>query len=287
MSQPTIFFAHRTSDREKVIELQEQLKKLLPDLGYQDLSKHVPSNQHWKDVAGKLIDSADAVICIVGPTTHESEPVAWEIKRAVEAKRPLFISVLEPSHILPSIVRARALDHQAWEASSLAASLGAVIIQRAVFNSREDIQSILSQYGIMVESWESLINRRQGVNQLYLSATAALVAAIGGLVGLAKDLRGFNIAIAVLILASLGLLLCWNWRRTISSYGILSQAKSKVISAMETVLPVRLFDAEWKVLQHKMYTSTTQTDKRTIEIFMGLFGSVSLLALAFISGAWH
>ena len=94
MSQPTIFFAHRTSDREKVIELQGQLKKLLPDLGYQDLSKHVPSNQHWKDVAGKLIDSADAVICIVGPTTHESEPVAWEIERAVEAKRPLFISVL-------------------------------------------------------------------------------------------------------------------------------------------------------------------------------------------------
>lgn len=287
MSQPTIFFAHRTCDRDKVIELQKQLKKLLPDLGYEDLSQYVPSNQHWKDTAGKLIEMADAVICIVGPTTYESEPVAWEIERAVEAKRPLFISVLEPSHILPAIVHDRALDHQAWEATSLAASLGTILIQRAVFNSREDIQSILTQYGIMVESWESLINRRQGVNQLYLSAAAALIAAIGALIGLAKDLRGFNIAIAVFIMASLGLLLCWNWHRTISSYGTLSQAKSKVISAMETVLPVRLFDAEWKVLQHKMYTSTTQTDKRTIEIFMGLFSSVSLLALGFIAGAWH
>lgn len=287
MSQPTIFFAHRTADRERVLELQTQLKNLLPNLSYEDLSEHVPSHPNWKEAAGKLIDRADAVVCIVGATTCDSEPVAWEIQRAVEAKRPLFISVLDPHHVLPRIVRDQGLDHDAWEATALAASLGTIIIQREVFNSREDVQSILMQYGIMVQSWESLVNRRQGVNQLYLSAAAALIAAIGAMVGLAKDLRGFNIAIAVLIMASLGLLLCWNWRKTISSYGTLSLAKSKVISAMETVLPVRLFDAEWKVLQHKMYTSTTQTDKRTIEIFMGLFTCVSVLALGFIAGAWN
>lgn len=192
MPQPTVFFAHRSRDRQKVLELQAELKTLLPDLGYEDLSSQVPSSVDWKEVAGKLIDGADAVICVVGPDTHESEPVTWEIARAVNAKRPLFISVLDKDHILPTIISERSLPHQKWNAKTLAAGLSTTLIQRAVFNSQEDIHSILSQYAIMVQSWESLINRRQGVNQLYLSASAALITAIGALVGLSKDLKGVN-----------------------------------------------------------------------------------------------
>jgi len=284
MSQPTVFFAHRTCDKEKVLELRRELDALLPDLGYEDLSPKVPTSDDWQSVAGTLIDNADAVVCVVGSETHKSEPIAWEIERTLRSKRPLFIALLDNSYTLPSIVSDNSIKYEIWNAKSLASNLGTTLIQSAVFNSREDVNSILAQYAIMVDSWESLINRRQGVNQLYLSAGAALFTSIGALVGLSKDFRGTNIALAILILSMLGLLLCWNWMRTVSSYGILSQAKSKVISAMENVLPVRLFDAEWKVLQHKMYKSTTETDKRTIGIFMSLFISVSLIATSFLFG---
>jgi hypothetical protein len=185
------------------------------------------------------------------------------------------------------ILDERGIEHHPRHAPTLAASLSTILIQRAVFNSSEDVQSVLAQYSIMVQSWESLINRRQGVNQLYLSAVAALTTAIGALIGLSTNLEGQNIALASMILTSLGALLCWNWWRTISSYGTLSQAKSKVISAMEQVLPVRLFDAEWKVLQRKLYKSTTETDKRTIAVFLCLFAAVFLISLSFIAGLWH
>jgi hypothetical protein len=286
MNQPKIFFAHRSVDKRKVEELQRELRTVIPDLGFEDLSPQVPNSTDWKDKAAMLIDRADAVVCIIGDSTHESEPVAWEVERAISANRPLLISKITPQAPLPRFISERALEWSTWDTKTLAASLSSILIRSAVFNKADDIASVLSQYAIMVQSWEALINRRQSVNQLYLSASAALVTGIGALIALSKDFAPARISVGCAILSALGLLLCWNWRRTINSYGILSTAKSKVVSALEDVLPVKLFDAEWKVLQRKMYRSTTETDMRTIAVFMTLFAIVSLISLTYYFGIW-
>ena len=281
MPLPSVFFAHRTVDNGRVEELKKELDQLLPDLGYEDLSETVPDADNWKDVAGPLIQRADAFICVVGSETHSSEPVSWEVEQACSVGCETLIVLLDEQYELPAVIKERNLKYKVWNARNIASDLGDILIRKALFNCKKPQQNlhlVFSQYAIMVESWETLINRRQSVNQLYLGAVAALIAATAGLVGFAKELGASNMAAAVLIIAFLGLMLAWNWLQTLQSYGTLSQAKSKIVGAMEAVLPARLFDAEWKVLQRKLYKSTTETDKRTVVVVLAIFFLIFLVA---------
>lgn len=284
MSLPRVFFAHRFSDQDTVRQLQHRLRG--PGLDFVDLAAGVPVAASWKDAAGPLIDTSDALVCSIGETTHASASVEWEARRALAAGRPVFIAKIDASVALPKWVGELGLACVPDE-EALAKGLRAVLGRRAVFNTTDDMPSLLGQYSLIVTSWETLINRRQSVNQLYLGASAALVTAGGGLVALAKDVDGWRIAAGCTILSALGLLLCWNWWRTIRSYGILSMTKARVVAAMEEVLPVRLFGVEWTLLQTSDYQSTTKTDQSTITLFMVLFALVATVSLAYIAaGLW-
>lgn len=279
MTQPKLFFSLRTVDKPEADKLQKQLRDLLPDIPYEDLSLRVEDSDNWKELASTLIKSADAVICVVGETTHSSEPIEWEIREALAHARPLFVTALSEKFKLPSAAKETSLPITKWDVVGLASTIGELLINKTLFNSIDDSKGVLIQYGIMVSSWESLINRRQSVNQIYLGACAAVLTAIGTLVALSKNVSGINITSGAMILATLGIFLSFNWRQTITSYGILSTAKSKVIAAMEEVLPARLFAAEWSVLQRRAYQSTTGTDKRTSTVFLVLFGLIFLASM--------
>ena len=95
-------------------------------------------------------------------------------------------------------------------------------------------------------------------------------------VGAAPSLSGST------MLSALGALLSLNWIQTIVSYGTLSQAKSKVVLALETYMPAKLFDTEWAVLESKRYRSTTSSDKRTAQFFFLLFLIILGVAIGMI-----
>ena len=83
----------------------------------------------------------------------------------------------------------------------------------------------------MIESSESLIQRRQKTNAFFITAIGSLLAIAGLLVktgSISSDsvevLYGFSVV---------GLLLCNSWRNLIDNYGKLNKAKFDVILRLE------------------------------------------------------
>jgi hypothetical protein len=274
-----LFFIHRSSDRPRVLELQGSLRDVLPNLPFEDASPEVPFSDTWQDSARTVIDSCDAVVAVIGSNTHESEPIDWELRYAHETGKPLVIGRLSKDCRVPAACSELRMDVADWSTPQMAGRIGEVLVSKALFgNSQPTGDALWNQYNLMATSWESLITRRQTVNTLYLSAEAALLAGVGVLISASGDTGVPAAAAATMLIGFLGAALSYNWRRTVISYGTLSRAKAKVISAMEAHMPARLFDGEWRVLEAKRYKSTTETDMQTAQFFLLLFVVVTLLA---------
>lgn len=133
----------------------------------------------------------------------------------------------------------------------------------------EDADTLLAQYRTIVETSETLVSRRQGVNTFFLSVNSIIltVAAL-----LLRDGQSGPLESGALMgLGLAGITLCAGWRRLIVSFGQLNQGKFAVILALERRLPARVFTAEWIALgsglDPKTYTPFTKTEKRTPIIF--------------------
>jgi hypothetical protein len=292
MTKFRLFFSHRTSDKERVTELQESLKELLPNLPIEDVATAVPCIDDWKTIASEIIHSCDGLICIVNEDTYMSEPVDWEIREAHRLNKPLVVTTLSEHFKLPSACNELRIEAIPWKATDVAGYIGEMLVSRVLFLKHDwstgppQSEIVWQQYNLMVQSWESLIERRQTVNTVYITANSALLAGIGILIS-SVDKLGFGwAAVGLTVVAFLGVALSFNWRRTILSYGTLSRAKAKVVIALETFMPARLFDAEWRVLEAKRYKSTTATDNQTALFFLLLFVALFLVAFGMAIGQW-
>ena len=149
-------------------------------------------------------------------------------------------------------------------------------VEHELFGGREpaasDSEALLAQYRLFVETSETLVVRRQGVNTFFLSVNSLVLAAAGLLLrdGRLSDLESF----ALLCLSFSGCVLCFVWRRLISSFSQLSKGKFDVIHAIERRLPARMFAAEWVALGRgedpKKYRPFTGTEQTTPLVFAGL-----------------
>lgn len=247
---------------------------------FKDGSKQVPSSENWKEEATKVLATCDAVVCLVGPETHCSAPVNWEILESCRLGKPILVARMARDYKEPPACLDAKLSPIGWESSELAGRIAEMLLERALFSKdqTQDLDMIWKQYDVMVKSWESLISRRQQVNTLYVTAIAALLAGTGVAISSIDKTGIINATAVATLLALLGLALSFNWRRTINSYGTLSRAKSKVVAALEKHLPAQLFDAEWKILEAKKYKSTTDTDKQTAYWYMIIFFIVACVS---------
>ena len=65
-------------------------------------------HEDWRRRAWEKIAACDAVVCLVGETTHLSEPVNWEIEAAAAMGKRILAYTLAPSfRAAPDALRAR------------------------------------------------------------------------------------------------------------------------------------------------------------------------------------
>ena len=278
-----LFFSNRSKDQPDVDSLKATLADLLPNLPFEDVSQGVPFNDDWKTPAKEILQSCDALICAVGPDTHKSEPVDWEIREATRHGKPLLVTRKSEEHKLPSCCEELQVPVVPWNTIGLAARIGELLVHKVLFRNHDwesgetpDTDQVWNQYQLMVQSSEALVSRRQEVSTRYLTALGVLLSAIGALVALSEKAGITNTLIGITIFLALGAVLSWLWKGTINSLGVLNKAKFKVISALEDYLPAQLFDAEWKVLESNRYKSTTESDKSMAFGFFVFFLVVSL-----------
>jgi nucleoside 2-deoxyribosyltransferase len=81
-----VFVSHRVAEQDDADHLREMLR------GRWDVVTHAVSPaeaETWQRECRRLIESADAVIVIVGDRTAESSNVDWELETALGLARPV------------------------------------------------------------------------------------------------------------------------------------------------------------------------------------------------------
>lgn len=163
---------------------------------------------------------------------------------------------------------------------------------KSVYDLKEEFEACFSSnkedylelYKLMIDSSESLIQRRQKTNAFFITVIGSLLAIAGLLVktgainsGSFGILYGFSVV---------GLLLCNSWRNLIDNYGKLNKAKFDVILRLEKEFGAQIYSAEWialgKGMRPKKYKSFTSTEKN-VPLYFGLL----IVVLTLIAVGWQ
>lgn len=225
-----LFVIHRFKDKAKAKQL---LKKCSQEMSARFDPIFLDSSEckNWKDQAIDAMSKVEAVIVYDRDSCEQSENAKWEIEKSQEVKLP--IVNIDPNDT-PSEVRCKLQPLYDLEEEF-----------SACFKS-PDKDGILELYKLMIESSESLIQRRQRTNAFFITAIGSLLA-IAGLLVKAAALNSGTIWL-LYGFALVGLLLCNSWRNLIDNYGKLNKAKFDVILRLEKDLDASIYEAEWIAL---------------------------------------
>jgi len=242
-----LFVIHRFKDKNGA---KRHLKKSIQGMSASFDLIFLGSSEcnNWKDQAIKAISKAEAIIVYNRTSCEQSSNAKWEIEKAQESSLPI-IDVGPGDSV--SDVCSRLMPLYNMEAEF-----------NACFNLRKN-DITLEFYKLMIDSSESLIQRRQRTNAFFMAAMGSLLTIASLLVR-----SGSPDSIMILLLfgfAACGLLLCYSWRNLIDNYGKLNKAKFDVILRLEKNLDARIYEAEWislgKGLRPRKYKSFTSTEK--------------------------
>ena len=149
---------------------------------------------------------------------------------------------------------------------------------------RADIEVVMEQYKLFVDTSERLVARRQVVNTFFLSANTLALSAIGLIVNEAEGSPLVAIAIAAIAVAAI--VLCVAWKTLVRSYAQLNRGKFAVIDRLEERLPAAVFRAEWAALSAGrdplVYKPFTSTEVFVSNTFIAIYGSAAVLTVGWL-----
>ena len=287
-----IFVIHSGNDKQAV---KEQIAFIENATISSEILMLKNGGKLWKFDAGNMIKQAQLVLLFVGAASFSSSNIAWEINAAKKAGKTIFTVLLAPENQLPSALYVLDDFTREMKNCSMIKTTGEVIDaineynqgNYALFNYEEkelDKKTLLEQYKIFLQTSETLVQRRQNVNNFYITVNSALISifsivSVLGFESLMKCYMG-------IIFAIIGIILCISWIRILNSYAILNASKMKIISLIEKQLPANLYDAEWRVQSDKLnkrpYVSFTASETRIPKIFICIYIVIAICALAFI-----
>lgn len=135
--------------------------------------------------------------------------------------------------------------------------------------------TLLSQWQTCVEMANSVSQRRDSMNNIFITLNLAIVAAVS-----------FTWSIKSIFLLIAGLVISIIWCQFIHNYKLLNEAKFKVINELEKKLQSAPFADEWKVLQgDKQYKDGTKLETGLAIMFAVLYGVaiIILLGMRFVA----
>lgn len=114
-------------------------------------------------------------------------------------------------------------------------------------NTTEDKELLLNQWQTCVDMANSVSQRRDNMNNIFITLNLAIMAAVP----ITWDIKSLFILIA-------GITICLLWMLNIRNYKLLNTAKFNVINSIEEKLPSAPFKDEWQFLKNsKKYMDST------------------------------
>ncbi|MSS37637.1 RipA family octameric membrane protein [Clostridium porci] len=138
-------------------------------------------------------------------------------------------------------------------------------------NAEDKIEIILAQWQTCVEMANSISQRRDTMNNIFVTLNVAIIAAVS----ITWNIKSLFILIA-------GIVVCVIWLLFIRNYKLLNTEKFHVINSIEKNLPVQPFNDEWEKLKNnKKYTDGTKLEK-TLPIMFIILYIVAVITIAII-----
>lgn len=257
------------------------------------IRKHVPEDQIPDGDADDLFRLYAILLRAKGADVTQSDIhdawSAWMVRRKGEHEslvtyENLAAEVQEEDRVFTVAVQRAAEELGSNKASR--PSFIETLFPSGLPKNETETQQALDLYKVMVQSSESLVNRRQGVNTFFLTMNGVLLTASGIIVQASNGNRLSGLGIAVLAIA--GIILCLAWRSLITSFGQLNHGKFQVINYTERYLKVAIYAAEWEALEQgknpKVYRSFTSREIWVPNALLGLYAFTVLIALLLALG---
>lgn len=283
-----IFVVHSGCDRDIVLQhVVTPLESLEPRAKILVLEN---GGTFWKHEALQLLKRAQMVLFVIGKSSSSSDNIGWELEQAIRLHKKIIYYKLDPSYEIHQ--KLNGIDRFTKKERPLGDPVQSVediasIVSRyengeyEIFNVEIDKlngSELLEQYRLFLETSERLVERRQSVNNFYLSANTAIFSVVAVMISLMEK-QGSDllplVLLAFILLSIVGIVLCSSWISILGSYGTLNSSKMKVISIIERRMPISLFDSEWKVMSDKLnskkYVSFTDGEKRLPKLFIALY----------------
>lgn len=294
------YIIHKHEDEKTV---KRELDLLHSNCNFESLLL-TEQQSNWKRYANQKIKEADCAIYYVGSEAHNSPNIDWELRRFIKLNKPIYVIKLEDDNKLNEVLyrrdsfgnAKRAADQQETYSKTvnfdslvkiIQNGLELDVSQKVIANSEMNPNVLIEQYKAYLKTSEDVVARRQSVSNFYITVNATLLSILSTLIAilnlLGKDYSPYITVASCFLLSVLGVVLCYNWRRLIYSYGQLNAAKMKVISAIEKNLPFDIYDVEWQVqtdkLGKKKYVSFTSIEKMIPLLFVGIYCIIFVVAI--------
>jgi len=128
-------------------------------------------------------------------------------------------------------------------------------------NNESNNELLLAQWQTCVEMANSISQRRDTMNNIFVTLNLAIMAAVS----IVWDIKSILILVA-------GVVVCALWLLFIRNYKQLNSAKFDIINRIEKELPAQPFCEEWEKLQsNKKYMDGTKLEKWLPIMFIALY----------------
>lgn len=139
----------------------------------------------------------------------------------------------------------------------------------SVKEADKKIDILLAQWQTCVEMANSVSQRRDMMNNIFVTVNLAIVAAVS----LVWSFKSLFLLIA-------GIVVCVIWLFFIRNFKLLNSAKFQVINNLEESLPSAPFSDEWKELKsNKKYMDGTKLEKSLPITFIILYTTAIILVV--------
>lgn len=127
--------------------------------------------------------------------------------------------------------------------------------------NEHNIEIILAQWQTCVEMANSISQRRDAMNNIFVTLNLAIIA----MVSVTWDIKSILVLVA-------GITVCVLWIFFIRNYKMLNTEKFNVINKIEEELPVKPFNDEWSnLVKNKKYMEGTKLEQILPVMFIVLY----------------
>lgn len=139
---------------------------------------------------------------------------------------------------------------------------------------------LLLQWQTCIDSANLVSQRRDTLNNIFVTLNLAIVTALSTIVSHAWEIQSIPIILA-------GLVSCITWVCLIGNLRKLNEVKFDIINSLETNLPAQPFNMEWNILkENKQYLESSKIERALPVTFMAIYVIYVLVVIALSIGSF-